>query len=168
MGTWVGFNERGLYVAVTDQHSGDVEAVKKRQRKTHLVYAGNFSTAEEATTFLKEEIKRGYRKGNFVLLDENTGFHVLYDIDVITRELERGVHVITNLTPLPGMEMSPQVKEILERAEARENRGLRLAEEIDTKDLERGLKGLQGIAADHGETVGRRSIVITTKRGSGR
>jgi phosphopantothenoylcysteine decarboxylase/phosphopantothenate--cysteine ligase len=165
MGTWVGFNERGLYIAVTDQHSGDVETVKKSRGKLISYTLRSFSTAEEATAFLKEEIKRGYRKGNFVLLDKNRGFHVLYDVDVTARELGRGTHVITNLTPLPGMEMSPQVKGILERAEARKNRGLKLAEEMDTKDLERGLQGLQGIAADHGETVGKHSICYHDETG---
>ncbi|MEM2935614.1 MAG: bifunctional phosphopantothenoylcysteine decarboxylase/phosphopantothenate--cysteine ligase CoaBC [Candidatus Bathyarchaeia archaeon] len=165
MGSWVGFNERGLYVAVTDQHSGNVEAAKKSRGKLVSHLLGSFSTAEEATAFLKEEIKKGYRKGNFILLDENRGFHVLYDGDVTTKELGRGIHVITNLTPLPGMEMPPQVREILERAEARKNRGLKLAEEIDTKDLERGLRGLQEIAADHGENPGRRSICYHDETG---
>lgn len=165
MGTWVGFNERGLYVAVTDQHSGDVEAVKKSRGKLIPYLLGNFSTAEEATAYLKEEIKRGYRKGNFVLLDENRGFHVLYDVDVTTRKLGGGVHVITNLTPWPGMEMSPRVKEVLERAGTRRSRGLKLAEEMDTKDLERGLRGLLEIAADHGENVGRRSICYHDETG---
>jgi len=165
MGTWVGFNERGLYVAVTDQHSGDVEAVKKSRGKLISYLLGNSSTAEEATAFLKEEIKKGYRKGNFVLLDENRGIHVLYDGDVTTRELGRGIHVFTNLTPLPGMEMSPRMKEILDRAETRKNRGLRLAEEMDTKDLEKGLQDLKEIAADHGEKMGRRSICYHDETG---
>jgi len=168
MGTWVGFNERGLYVAVTDQHSGDLEAVKRSRGKLISYLLGSFSTAEDATTFLKEEIKRGYRKGNFVILDENRGFHLLYDVDVTTRELERGIHMFTNLTPWPGMEMSLRVKEIFERAETRKNRGLKLAEEMDTKDLDRGLRGLQGIAADHGENVGRRSICYHDETGEWR
>ncbi len=165
MGTWVGFNERGLYLAVTDQHSGNVEAVKKSRGKLISYLLGSFSTAEEATAFLKEEIKRGYRKGNFVLLDENRGFHVIYDVDVTTRELRGGVHAITNLTHLPRMKMSPRVKEILERAEARRNRGLWLAEEMDIKNSDKGLQGLQKIAADHGENVGRRSICYHDETG---
>lgn len=157
-GTWVGFNEKGLYAAVTDQHSDGEKIVRKSRGKLVLNVLGRFSNASEATEYLKEEVRKGYRKGNFVLLDEDNGFHVIYDTDVEVREMEKCIHVITNLTPLPGMEFSPLVKVILERAETRKKRALDLTKKINTNDLGGALRMLRKIAADHGEGKSGRSI----------
>lgn len=75
-----------------------------------------------------------------------------------SRGIKKGVHVITNITPLPGIEFHPPTQEILERVEARKRRALDLAGEIKTKDPEETLEILKGIAADHGEGKSGRSI----------
>ena len=157
-GTWVGFNEKGLFVAVTDQHSDGAKAVRRSRGKLVSNVLREFSSAREAAEYLRGEVGKGYQKGNFVVLDEESGFHLIYDRDVTMRELKAGVHVVTNITAIHGIELSPQAKNLLERAEARKKRALELARDINTQDLGEGLRALQRIAADHGGGKGRRSI----------
>lgn len=167
-GTWIGFNAMGLFVAVTDQHSGEDKIVRRSRGRLVLEILRTFSKAREVTEYLKREVVKGYRRGNFVIADKDEGFHVLYDEGVTTCEFGEDVHVFTNLTLLPGMRISSQIEGILERAETRKKRALELAGKVEVQDLDKTLRALQRIAADHGEDRGRCSICYHDEMGEWR
>jgi uncharacterized protein with NRDE domain len=96
-GTWVGFNERGLFAAVTDQHtSGESKAYRSRGLLL-LDILTSFSKASEALNYLKMELGKGYRRGNFILADSKEAYHILHDEKMEAEVLKPGVYVFTNL-----------------------------------------------------------------------
>jgi len=79
---------------------------------------GNFDNVEETKDYLIRELKHGlYKRGNFVIADREDAYHVIFDNEVFVCEVRPGAYVVTNITPLPMMKVSGEVKERLERAE---------------------------------------------------
>ncbi len=158
-GTWVGFNEAGLFAAVTDQHSGPVIKPRRSRGLLLLDVLGGFSDSREAADYVRHEVRKGYITGNFVVADEEAMFHVIYDGQVHVRELGPGAHVFTNLTMTPNVDLSDElIKAIHERAEARRTRAVKLLSGWEPSSLAEALEKLKTIAADHGDSPGRKSI----------
>lgn len=160
-GTWIGFNEKGLLVAVVDQHSHPGEEGQKRSRGVLILeILGSYCKAAEAREYLVGELGRGgYKRGNFVLLDYESGYHVVYEggNNLFVREINRGLYVVTNLTPTPVTHIdNDYVRGVLERAEKRKARAEELGKAIVSR-IERGelreidglLSTLMNVARDH-------------------
>jgi len=160
-GTWIGFNDKGLFIAVTDQHTGSVGNPVKSRGILILNALGSCGNASEAKEYIVNELTEGgYRKGNFIIADENYAYHIIYDDTIIVRELEPGPHVSTNLTPLPNMKISEKIREIAIHAEKRGRRALELARGLikslgANPDPEKIIESFKTIAKDHayGETM---------------
>lgn len=149
-GTWIGFNEKGLFLAVTDQHTPGWQRGTKSRGKLLLSLLGNYENSDEVLERLIEELPSGYKKGNFVIADFNSAFHIVYDEEIIiSKIMSNSVHVITNLTPIRGHLLDSNTEEILTKAEFRRLRALELVSNIKMDKLENIIEGLKAIATDH-------------------
>jgi len=158
-GTWIGFNQEGLFLAVTDQHTGEEGRPLKSRGKLALRVLLEFSRAEDAAKYLAEEISQGYRKGNYMVADRENFFHLLYDGKVYQWRLSRGIHVFTNLTKLPHMKLEGEPEKIYQRASVRKRRALELAVRLlEIGNIDLVVEELKAIASDHGNGPGETSI----------
>ena len=157
-GTWVGFNEEGLFAAATDQHTGGpIHAYRSRGLLLLDILTG-FSESSEAVDYVERELTKGYRRGNFIIADRKQAFHILKDERVEVTPIDPGVHVFTNLT-LKGWVRTENVPEdLLKYVEMRRRRALELASQIEPKVVDRVIEELRRVASDHGEEPGRGSI----------
>ena len=127
---------------------------------------GNFDNVEEAKDCLIRELKRGlYKRGNFVIADREDAYHVIFDNEVFICEVRLGAYVVTNITPLPMMKVSGEVKERLERAEKRRKRAEHLANSLVEKirssritTINEVIEELKRIASDHAYGKSKLSI----------
>lgn len=164
-GSWIGFNEKGLFAAVTDQHTALPVKTDKSRGELILAILKNFSFAEDAVKYLEDNFKEGYKRGNFVVLDFNEGYHVVYDENIIVRGIKENFCVITNIMAVPGVKIPPMAMKIFEDAEIRRKRAIELSRKISTDNIEEAIFELKKIAADHGEGESRRSICYHSELG---
>ncbi|MCX6641773.1 MAG: NRDE family protein [Candidatus Bathyarchaeota archaeon] len=67
-GTWIGFNRKGLLVAITNQETETLEKPGRSRGLLALDILRNCASAEEAKTLLLEpKVRKPYRSGNFVV-----------------------------------------------------------------------------------------------------
>jgi len=165
-GTWFGFNDAGLFCAVTDQHTRPRAGTWRSRGLLVMDVLCNYGSAEEAVDYVARDLKRGpYKKGNFVVADADRCYHVLFDEDVVVRELDRGVHVFTNLMLGPGVRLDEEAREALERAEKRGKRARELAEGLAGLRADEVIRRLTAIAADHAYGRSEYSICYHGSRG---
>lgn len=155
-GTWIGFNERGLFLAITDQHTGEGGRPVRSRGKLAVDVLASFGSSSDAAEYVRREAPRGYRKANYIILDPEEGFHVVYDERVYCRRLDAGAHVFTNVTML--RERRGLDEEVLTKAEARRARALELARGLRPGSVSEALEGLKRIASDHAGSPGETSI----------
>jgi uncharacterized protein with NRDE domain len=109
-GTWIGYNEHGVLVAITNRWtgsearpegaSGDGETANSRRSRGLLVRdALRQSSAEDATRLVERELdERTYDGFNLVLADENAALLVEWDGETRgVRTFDPGVHVVVNV-----------------------------------------------------------------------
>lgn len=157
-GTWVGFNEKGLFAAVTDQHTNSESKSHRSRGLLLLDVLTSFSRASEALTYLNRELAKGYRRGNFVLADSNEAYHILHDEKEEVSALKPGVHVFTNLTMRDWVKLDDVPPDVVKHMEARRNRAVELTSKLAPKDVNQIMEQLKSIASDHGGERGRGSI----------
>ncbi len=95
-GTWLGVNEHGLLVAVTNRTKSSVPAAPRSRGLLcrELLACGS---ADEAAALGFEELSRhGYAGANYVCLDERRGFVIHGGDRVETLSMEPGLHLMTN------------------------------------------------------------------------
>ena len=96
-GTWIGLNECGLVVAITNRwlestHSGD------RSRGLLVADCLASTSAEAAVTAVRHDLeRRSYDGFNLLLADSTAAFVLEYDRELTVRRLDPGVHVIGNV-----------------------------------------------------------------------
>ena len=157
-GTWIGVNEDGLLVAVTNQDSHRIEEPGRSRGLLALDLLGMYSDAAEAKEHLMEPGIRGdYRWGNFVAMDGGSAWHVVWDRETECREIGEGAYAVSNLTPTAGMDRTERVEELLGNAERRRSRALELAENV-VGPIDAAIEAMKGIAGDHGGEKGLGSI----------
>jgi len=74
------------------------------------------------------------------------------------RELAKGPYVVTNVTPVPGVELEGELAEVAKRASIRGSRALELAKRIRASDVDSALKDMASIARDHAHGLSPLSI----------
>jgi phosphopantothenoylcysteine decarboxylase/phosphopantothenate--cysteine ligase len=157
-GTWIGFNEKGLFAAITDQHT-EIKFTPYRSRGLALLdILASFSKASEALNYLKKELPKGYRRGNFILMDFEEAFHIIYDERLEIETLNPGTHVFTNLTIKEWINIENIPRDLLKGIEIRKRRALELVADLKPMNLEQLIEKLKFIASDHGDEPGRSSI----------
>lgn len=96
-GTWLGYNEHGVLVAVTNRWTGD-DVTGERSRGLLVRDALGCESAEAAIRFVERDLDaRTYEGFNLLAADATAALLVEYDDTPRVRPLEPGVHVIVNV-----------------------------------------------------------------------
>lgn len=158
-GTWIGLNSDGLIVAVTNQSTARITNPKRSRGMLLFDVLRDFSDAESTKEFLcRPKTRLGYRRGNFAVVDAASAWHVVWDREIIVRDIVPGAYVISTLTMLPDIDWTEKIERSWQRVEKRRLRALRLAEQLDTSKSDGFFWELMTLAADHGEVKGSGSI----------
>ena len=95
-GTWLGVNQHGLLVAVTNRHRAGLTAAPRSRGLLcrELLSAGS---AQEAAAMAREALTAGsYAGANYLCLDRDHGAVVHGGHQIETRDIDPGVHLLTN------------------------------------------------------------------------
>lgn len=158
-GTWVGFNEEGLLVAVTNQETEFNDKPTRSRGLLAMDLLDGCGTAEEAKSFLTDpDAREDYRRGNFVVADAVDAWHVVWDKQTYANRLLPGRHVVSTLTMLPGVEWTDRAEKMWVNIEKKRVRALQLLYALEVEDLEGTIEGLKIIGSDHGYEKGPGSI----------
>jgi hypothetical protein len=96
-GTWIGYNEHGVLVALTNRWTGE-EKRGDRSRGLLVRDALGYESAEEAIRCVERDLdNQTYEGFNLLAVDRNSALLVEYDGIRRVRNLEPGVHVIVNV-----------------------------------------------------------------------
>jgi uncharacterized protein with NRDE domain len=103
IGTWLGVNEAGLVVAVTNRRDGELApADQVRSRGWLAVSLLGFDDPEAAARFAQEDLAGGgYGGGNFLIVNRRAAVLVQAPGPrrITVRNLPPGIHALTNLDP---------------------------------------------------------------------
>jgi uncharacterized protein with NRDE domain len=95
-GTWIGYNEHGVLVAITNRWT-DGELRGDRSRGLLVRDALGHASAEDAVRFVERELDaRSYEGFNLVVADETAAILVEFDGGRSLQHFEPGVHVVVN------------------------------------------------------------------------
>lgn len=96
-GTWIGYNEAGVLVAITNRWMGrDIDS--DRSRGLLVRDALQYESAEDAIRYVERETdQRSYDGFNLLAADANSAVLVEWDGHISVQNLEPGVHVIVNV-----------------------------------------------------------------------
>jgi uncharacterized protein with NRDE domain len=96
-GTWLGYNEHGLFVAITNRWAGD-GLVGQRSRGLLVRDALRRESAEDAARLVEDELQeRAYEGFNLVVADRNAAILLEWDGLLAVRNFDPGVHVVVNV-----------------------------------------------------------------------
>jgi len=158
-GTWVGFNDSGLALAVTNQETDINEKPARSRGLLALDLLDGYESAREAKEFLVGSgVKELYRWGNFIVADGSEAWHIVWDKDIWVGRLEPGGHAVSTLTVFPGMDWTERAERYWVNVEKRRVRALKLIDEMEFKDVDSITDQLKVIGADHGSEKGPGSL----------
>lgn len=141
-GTWVGVNDMGLVVAISNRHEGEFDTTR-RSRGLLCRDALRRSSTLEVKDFLEEELEEVvYNPFNLLYADQGRAFVTYHGEASETVELEGQTHVLANL-------------DVDDPTSPRVQRTRDLLATVAYPDLETALTALQRIAADHEEVEGQ-------------
>lgn len=160
-GTWIGYNDAGLFVAVTNRRS-DVEGERSRGLLVRDALAR--SSAKEAVSLVRAELaEREYAGFNLVVADAAEAALLEWDGVLRTSHLDSGVHVVVNEGHDRVVPKAERIREAVrpEPGTAVDDWFERVREVLADHDLD---------ACVHGEGFGTRSSSYVTldSAGSGR
>ena len=96
-GTWIGHNEHGLFVGITNRWT-DVELAGERSRGLLTRDALRKESAEEAARFVENEVRDHEFDGfNLALADETAALLLEWDGQLAVRNFQPGVQVVVNV-----------------------------------------------------------------------
>jgi uncharacterized protein with NRDE domain len=96
-GTWEGYNEDGLLVAVTNRWV-DADFAGERSRGLLVRDCLSHETAEDAARAVEGAVREAEYAGfNLLLADENAALLLEWDGQLAVRNLQPGVHVVVNV-----------------------------------------------------------------------
>ncbi|MCS7140503.1 MAG: NRDE family protein [Candidatus Nezhaarchaeota archaeon] len=159
-GTWIGFNEKGLFAAVTDQRTLGAYRARYKSRGLLLIdILSSFSGVDEALNHLERELIRGeYKRGNFILASSRRAYHVIHDERMEVEPLSPGFHVVTSLMVREWMDREKIPQSLLRYVDMRRRRAVELVSRLEPTSIDDLIEKLKLIASDHGSEVGRGSI----------
>jgi uncharacterized protein with NRDE domain len=96
-GTWMGYNEYGVFVAITNRWV-DADLPGDRSRGLLVRDALAAASAEDAARVVERAVAAdGYDGFNLVVADEAAAVYLEYDGALSVRNFEPGVHVVVNV-----------------------------------------------------------------------
>lgn len=146
-GTWLGFNEHGVFVAITNRW---VDLDGERSRGLLVREALRHRSAEDAARYVEREVKKhDYAGFNLVLADEAAAVYIEWDGALAVRNFEPGVHVVVNVGA-DGDFVIPA--ERMEAGESQAHNARQMADVLVPKPGETADKWLEraaDVASDH-------------------
>jgi len=125
-GTWIGYNEHGVFVAITNRWI-DADLAGDRSRGLLVRDVLGYETAEAAARFVEGELaERVYEGFNLVIADADATLYLEWDGGLRTRNFEPGVHVVVNVG-LDGEFVVPPTRPEAGRQQAENARKVREA-----------------------------------------
>lgn len=163
-GTWIGYNEHGLFVAITNRWAGD-DLAGERSRGLLVRDALRQQSAEDAARLVERELReRSYEGFNLVVADATAAVLLEWDGLLAVRNFDPGVHVVVNVGA-DGDFFVPDARPEIGRRQADNARRLRTALQPDPGEssggwLDRARDALRdhefGVCI-HGDGFGTRS-----------
>ena len=97
-GTWMGVNEHGVVVGLTNRrlHAEQEADPERRSRGMVCLEALQGRTAAEAAASLATQPPRRYNPFNLLVMDRDHLAWVAYDDEPVTRPLQPGLHILAN------------------------------------------------------------------------
>jgi Uncharacterized conserved protein len=96
-GTWVGYNERGVFVAITNRWT-DTDLAGDRSRGLLVRDALREGSAEDAARMVEGAVRETEYQGfNLVVADANAAVLLAWDGRLAVRNFDPGVHVVVNV-----------------------------------------------------------------------
>ena len=96
-GTWIGYNEHGVFVAITNRWI-DGSFGGERSRGLLVRDALRSETAEDAARYVERAVREDEYDGfNLVVADENAALYFEWDGQLAVSNLQPGVHVVVNV-----------------------------------------------------------------------
>ena len=96
-GTWIGANEHGVFVGITNRWT-DVDLAAERSRGLLVRDALAASSAADAVAVVEDAVAAHEYDGfNLVVADAATCSYVAFDGDLVVHSLDPGVHVVVNV-----------------------------------------------------------------------
>jgi len=150
-GTWIGVNDSGLLLAITNQETQWLPEPGRSRGLLALDMLKECETAEEAKERLIDPGIRGlYRTGNFTVLDGQTAWHVVWDRETHIYPIDEGVYALSTITVVPGMAWSDRARSIWIDAEKRRARAYELLSGYRPGSVGDAVAELMRVSADHG------------------
>ena len=150
-GTWIGVNDSGLLLAITNQETQRLPEPGRSRGLLALDILKDHETAEDAKEHLLDQGIQGlYRTGNFTVLDRQTAWHVVWDRDTHVYPIGEGVYAVSTITVVPGMTWSDRARSIWVDAEKRRARAYELLSGYQPGSVGDAVAELMRVSADHG------------------
>ena len=174
-GTWIGYNEHGVFVAITNRWI-NAELAGERSRGRLVRDALGQETAEDAARLIENAVTaHEYQGFNLVVADESAAIYAEWDGQLAIENFEPGVHVVVNVGADGHYRISATRQEY---AEQQAENADRLARELQPAPGETGPEWLDRAAtliADHeygvcvhGDGFGTRSSSLVLIDGADR
>ena len=114
-GTWIGYNEHGVFVAITNRWiDADIEG--ERSRGLLVRDALGYESAEDAIRYVERELDaRSYEGFNIVAADASAAILLEWTGGRSVRTLEPGVHVVVNVGADGSYHIPDHRQEVAER-----------------------------------------------------
>ncbi len=121
-GTWIGYNDAGVLVSVTNRWA-DTDLAAERSRGLLVRDALRQDTAEDAVRYVERDLDgREYDGFNLVAVDADAALLVEWDGNRRVRQFDPGVHVVVNVGADGRYTIPSRRKEVAERQAANANR----------------------------------------------
>jgi uncharacterized protein with NRDE domain len=149
MGTWLGYNEHGVLVGITNRWTGDpVDA--DRSRGLLIRDTLGYGSATDAVRYVERELdSRTYDGFNLVVADATAAFLVEHGGARAVRNLQPGVHVVVNVGA-DGVYEVPEEREGAGNQQANNADAVRTALQPDPGETSREwLDRAADVLADH-------------------
>jgi uncharacterized protein with NRDE domain len=149
-GTWIGINNDGLLLAITNQETQRLKNPGRSRGLLALDILRDFSSSFEAKeSLLNTEVKKLYRSGNFVLADKDTAWHVIWDREVVAWEIKAGPYAVGVVTIIPEIRMNVCDPILLSDSEKRRKRALNLLKNYNPKTVQDAISKIMQVSSDH-------------------
>jgi len=173
-GTWIGYNDRGLLVAITNRWI-DADLAGERSRGLLVRDALRRPSAEAAGRFVEREVsEREYDGFNLVVADATAALYYEWGGTLDFRQLDPGVHVVVNVGA-DGRFSIPSVRPDAGERQAENATRLREALAVEPGETATEWIGRAGVALSdhefgvciHGDGFGTRSSSLIAVGESG-
>ncbi|QLG47664.1 NRDE family protein [Natrinema halophilum] len=123
-GTWIGYNERGVFVGITNKWT-DSDLAGERSRGLLVADALEARSAAEATSIVEEATEADEYSGFYlVIADAANAFCYEWDGALSLTEFDPGVHVVVNVAVDDDVDV-PSIRSAAGREQASNGRAVR-------------------------------------------